>query len=133
MVQERRKILAILVVEDEAVMSRALKDNLESEGFEVMTASDGVEGLDMALREKPNLILLDLLLPKMGGITMMEKIREDAWGKNVPIIVLTNLEADAEKMKSIAKDEPAYYMVKSAWKIKDVISKVKEVLGVKEE
>ncbi len=115
-------------MEDEAAVSGVLRDNLENEGFEVFIATDGEEGLNMALKEKPDLILLDILLPKIDGTTVMQKLREDSWGKTVPIILLTNLEADAEKMRRVAKDEPAYYMVKSAWKMEDVVAKVKEVL-----
>ena len=128
MKETQKKILAVLIVEDEAAVSGVLRDNLENEGFEVFIATDGEEGLNMALKEKPDLILLDILLPKIDGTTVMQKLREDSWGKTVPIILLTNLEADAEKMRRVAKDEPAYYMVKSAWKMEDVVAKVKEVL-----
>jgi len=121
----------ILVVEDEEIMRKTAAEELRSEGFIVMTAVNGAEGFDMAIHEKPDLILLDILMPVMDGLTMMEKLRSEKnlYGKNVPIILLTNLSANEEKiMKSIIKNEPAYYLVKSDWNLSDVIEKVKDRL-----
>jgi len=121
----------ILIVEDEPAMIRALTDNLESEGFEVLKARDGVEGLTMASAHHPDIILLDILMPIMDGLTMMQKLRnQDVWGKKVPIILLTNLSPDEDRiMRRITADEPAYYLVKTEWKLSDVIDKIKERLG----
>lgn len=122
----------ILIVEDEQDKREALVDKLTREGFETLEAKDGVEGLESSLKEHPDLILLDIVMPKMDGMTMMKKLREDQWGGSVPIILLTNLSATDEKIiKGIVEDEPAYYLVKSDWKIKDVIQKVKETLEIK--
>ena len=119
----------ILIVEDEQDIREALVDKLTREGFETLEAKDGVEGLESALKEHPDLILLDIVMPKMDGMTMMKKLREDQWGGSVPIILLTNLSATDEKIiKGMVEDEPAYYLVKSDWKIKDVVQKVKETL-----
>lgn len=119
----------ILVVEDEEALSLSLKDNLIKEGFDVVLAKNGEEGLAMALREKPDLILLDLLLPKMYGIDVLKKIREHEWGKKVKVIILTNLTVDDQRMKDITKYEPTYYFVKADWKIVDLMERVKEVVG----
>ena len=119
----------ILIVEDDRALSLTLKDNFEKEGFNIILAKDGVEGLKFALEQKPDLILLDIVMPNMDGMTMMRKLRDDVRGKKVPIILLTNLEADDAIMKGIIRDEPSYYLVKANWKMEDVIEKVKERLG----
>lgn len=122
----------ILIVEDEQDMLDALTDKFTREGFETLQAKDGIEGLEVALKDHPDLILLDIVMPKMDGMTMMKKLREDEWGKNVPIIILTNLSATDEKLiEGMVKGEPSYYLVKSDWKIKDVVEKVKETLNIK--
>lgn len=121
----------ILIVEDEKPMLMSLKDNLSAAGFEhLLEAKDGEEGLVLALKEQPDLILLDILMPKMDGMTMMQKLREDAWGKKVKIIILTNLQADEAITKGVVRDEPTYYLIKTSYTIGDVTERVKEVLGV---
>jgi len=129
-VTEDKKI-KILIVEDEAVISKTYAEELRSQGFLVLTAANGKDGLELAFREKPDLILLDILMPVMDGLTMMDKLREkDLYGKNVPIILLSNLSASEEKiMAAITKNEPAYYLVKSDWDLSHVVEKVKERLS----
>ena len=123
----------ILIVEDEVIISKTYAEELRDEGFFVLTAMNGNVGLELALREKPDIILLDILMPVMDGLTMMGKLRESGlYGKNVPIILLTNLSASEEKiMRAITKDEPAYYLVKSDWNLSDVVEKIKERLARK--
>lgn len=123
----------ILLVEDEEIIRKAYADELRDEGFSLLIASNGRDGLELALREKPDLILLDILMPIMDGLTMMEKLREkDLYGKSVPIILLTNLSASEEKiMKAVTKNEPAYYLVKSDWDLSQVMEKIKERLARK--
>ncbi|MEO8638243.1 MAG: response regulator [Candidatus Taylorbacteria bacterium] len=126
---ENNKI-KILIVEDEAVINKTYAEELRDEGFLVLSAGNGRDGLDIALREKPDLILLDILMPVMDGLTMMDKLREKGeYGKNVPIILLTNLSAGEESIiASIVRNEPAYYLVKSDWNLTGVIEKIKERL-----
>lgn len=119
----------ILVVEDEPDMRQALVESLKHEGLEVTQATNGGEGLAQALGSHPDLIILDILMPKMDGMEMMKKLRkQNEWGRKVPIILLTNLSADDKIMRGIVEDEPSYYLVKSDWKIPDVIEKVREML-----
>lgn len=122
--QEKKQ--SILIVEDEVSLRNALRDKFLREGFHVLEARDGEEGLEVALREHPDLILLDIVMPKMDGMTMLGKIRADAWGKNVKVIVLTNL-SDV----GIAYDTYDY-LVKSDWKIDDVVARVRQRLGEKD-
>lgn len=117
----------ILIVEDEQDMLEALVDKLTSEGFKIIEAKNGEDGLEKALKEQPDLILLDIVMPKMDGMTMMKKLREDKWGRKVPIILLTNLSVTDDIIKGVVEDEPSYYLVKSDWKIEDVVKKVKEI------
>src|SRR3989344_7557831 len=110
----------ILIVEDEDMIRKPYADELQDEGFSVVTAANGQEGLKVALQEKPDLILLDIVMPVMSGMDMMKKLREDNWGKKVPIILLTNLSANENIIKGVIKDEPLYFLVKSDWSMKDV-------------
>ena len=119
----------ILVVEDELSLARALVEKLFKEGFSVIEARNGEEGLQVALREHPDLILLDIVMPKMDGITMLTKLREDSWGKGARVVILTNLSDDLSVDKSIqygAFD----YLVKTDWKIEEVIEKIRARLGL---
>ena len=121
----------ILLVEDEVLINKAYAEELRDEGFAVLAAMNGRDGLELALREKPDLILLDILMPIMDGLTMMGKLREEGlYGKNVPIILLTNLSANEEKiMQAVIKNEPAYYLVKSDMDLSSVVEKIKERLS----
>lgn len=119
----------ILVCEDEEALSLSLKDNLIDEGFDVNLAKNGKEGLATALREKPNLILLDILMPKMDGMTMMAELRKNEWGKKVPIIILTVLEINEERMKGVMRDGPSYYLVKTSSTIGGIIEKIRTIPG----
>lgn len=119
----------ILVVEDEPDMRQALIESLKHEGFEALEASNGGEGFEEAISRRPDLIILDILMPKVSGMEMLKKVRQyNEWGRRVPIIMFTNLSADEKIMKGIIEDEPSYYFVKSDWKIPNVIEKVREML-----
>ncbi len=120
----------ILIIEDELPMLKALSDKFEREGFSVLEARNGEEGLKAALENKPDLILLDLFMPVMDGKAMMAKLRRDEWGKQVPIIILTNLNPDDTTLNEIMASGPSYYFIKSKWKLEDLIAKVKKELGV---
>ena len=126
--QEQVSSKKLLVVEDDLILRRALTDELTGEGFRVFQAGDGEAGLQMAFQERPDLILLDIIMPKFDGLTVMQKIRRDEWGKTVPIIIFTVLEPDDTILKIIDKNAPAHYLVKSKWKLEDVVKKVKAVL-----
>lgn len=117
--------IKILVVEDEAMLLRALDDKLSLEGFTVIQATNGRDGLSTALKEHPTLILLDIMMPIMDGMTMLRELRKDDWGKTVPVIMLTNL-VDSEKVDECIKQGVYDYLVKSEWTLEQLIKKVKE-------
>ncbi len=119
----------ILIVEDEEAMLRALVDKFNIEGFKVFEASDGEEGLFVALKEHPDLVMLDIIMPKMDGMTLMKKIREDKkWGRDVPIIMLTNL-SDSESVSEAANYRVFDFLVKTDWRLDDVVKFVKQKLN----
>jgi CheY-like chemotaxis protein len=124
------KRTTILIVEDDLIINNTYSEELRSEGFVVLSAENGKVGLDFALQEKPDIILLDILMPVMDGFTMMDKLRAtNEYGKNVPIILLTDLSPDEDKViQAIKKNEPEYFLVKSDWDISRVVVKLKERL-----
>lgn len=122
----------ILVVEDESSLLNAIALKLSNVGFTVLKATDGVKALDLALANHPNIILLDIGMPKMDGLTMLHKLREDAWGKVASVIMLTNFEADDEKLSHILADQPSYYLVKSDNSLEQVLVKIQELLASQE-
>ena len=119
----------ILIVEDDPLLLKMYHDKFAKEGFGVEDALNGEEGLEAAIGEHPDLILLDINMPKMDGLTMMGKLREDKWGHSVPIILITNLDANDERMKAVTRDEPAFYLLKKDYTLEDLLSKVREVLA----
>lgn len=124
------KDLKILIVEDETPLRNAISDILTFEGFQVFQAKNGLEGLETALAEHPDLILLDLMMPIMDGLTMLEKLRADKeYGSKAAVILLTNIN-DPEKVAR-ATDAGSYdFLVKSDWNIEDVVRRIKNRLGV---
>ena len=120
----------ILIVEDEAPLRNAVTDILTFEGFSVFQASNGQEGLEVALKEHPDLILLDLMMPVMDGLTMLEKLRMDeVFGKSAAVILLTNIN-DPEKVAQATEAGSYDFLVKSDWNIEDVVKKIKGRLGL---
>lgn len=118
----------ILIVEDEPALCEALRDKLTREGFTVLSAKDGKEGLEIALIDHPDLILLDIIMPVMDGMTMLNKLRADPWGKGALVIILTNL-SDAKDPLVLFPHRSLDYLVKSDWKLDDLVAKAKERLG----
>ena len=122
------KRYAILIIEDEKNMSSILCDRFELEGFLVDKAFNGMTGLAKALDNHPDIILLDIAMPKMDGITMMKKLRKTVWGKTVPIVFLTNLEQDIDTITQYSNGASLEYMVKVNCRLDDIVKKVRETL-----
>ncbi len=123
-----------LIVEDEEIMRKALLEAFESAGFEVTGAGDGEEGLEAALNTKPDIILLDIMMPKKDGISMLKDLRQDDWGAHVKVILLTNV-SDVAKIAEAMETgigESYDYLVKTDWRLEDVVSKVRHRLGMGE-
>lgn len=119
----------ILVVEDEKMILSVLTKKLEDSGYDVSFSRDGKEALDMALKENYDLILLDIILPKMDGITLLEKYNEEKKENKAPVIMLSNLD-NADKIEE-SKNRGAYdYLVKTDWSLDDVVQKIKATIGM---
>ena len=120
----------VLIVEDDFSQSKVIHEKLVHEGFIAFQAKNGEEGLIVALQERPELILLDLVMPKMDGITMLKRVREaNEWGKNVRVIIFTNLSETGKIASDLSKYGVYAYIVKAEYKIEDLITKIKEMLS----
>ena len=117
----------ILIVEDEISLLNILVDKFTDEGYAVTKSVDGKDGLNKAISEHPDLILLDINLPVMNGIEMLKELRKDEYGKDAEIILLTNY--DDYHMVTDALALGAHdYLVKSDWKLEDIVKMVSEKL-----
>ncbi len=117
----------ILIIEDSALLRSVASDALKEAGFHVIEASDGKEGLERAKRAHPALILLDLMMPVMDGVTMLKELRRDEWGKHVPVIILTATADD--KISSWLDGEQLDFLLKDEWLIDEVVARVKSRLS----
>jgi DNA-binding response OmpR family regulator len=120
----------IMIVEDEKSLLSVLAEKFRREGFFVFEAGNGEEGLESALKNHPELIILDLIMPSMDGMTMLKKLREDKWGNNVPVLILSNL-SDADQIQEANGRGVIDFLVKSNWGLDDVVSKVRQTLKVR--
>ena len=124
----------ILLVDDEADIVETVRFALDMEGYEVLTASDGLEGLEKARKEQPDLILLDVMMPKENGYRVSQMIREDEKAgkipKRIPIILLTarNLEGDPEREKMFMNFSQADIMMYKPFEMDDLMKRVREML-----
>lgn len=118
----------ILVVEDEAFLIRALKDNLESEGYFVTIATNGDEAMVEVKKKRPDMILLDLLMPKRDGFYVIEEVRKNLDFRLIPIIVLSNIGGDQDIKRALDMGANDYF-VKSQHPIEEVIEKVREYMS----
>lgn len=118
----------IAIIEDDPVISQMYRMKFEADGFSVQLASDGKRGVAMVEDFKPDLILLDLAMPEMNGEEALKEIRSHNWGKNIPVIVLTNLGAE-EAPKSLSSLGVLSYIVKANLTPSEVAQRVKEALA----
>ena len=121
----------VLVIEDDKMLARTISDALRDAGFETENAYDGEDGLRLALEKKPALILLDLLLPKMDGLTLLAKLKKDTWGAYAKVITLSNLESTETMARVLEADVGGLsgYFLKSEWNLEDLVKIVQEKVG----
>ena len=121
----------VLVVEDELPLRQALVDVLKFANFHVAEARNGEEGLALALKEQPDVILLDIIMPVMDGFSMLKKLRASGdYGAKAPVIVLSNLSLYNEDLEGdLGATHPESYLLKTSWAIEDVVKKVESVLA----
>jgi len=118
----------ILFIEDEFALQKTLGEALQQEGYRVISALDGEAGLRLAKSEKPDLILLDLVLPKVHGFTVLKQLKEEETTKTIPVIVLTHLEEMEDINKAIELGATTY-LVKAQYSLEEVLEKIKKALG----
>jgi len=118
---------SILIIEDEVDIREAMSDALKQENYLVYTADNGEVGLRLALANKPDLILLDLVMPVMDGHTMLEKLRQDPWGKKAKVVVLSSMD-DVRNVAQAHQGDLTDYLIKSNSSLKELINKVRESL-----
>lgn len=120
--------IKIVLVEDDQFLSKVLALRLREEGFNVVAAFDGEQGIMVTKNERPDLVLLDLLLPKKSGFEVLEEIKKDENTKKIPVIILSNLGQQTDIDKGIQLGA-VDYLVKANFGIKDIVAKIKERLA----
>lgn len=118
----------ILIVEDDEFLANIYQTKFEIEGFKVFTAGDGEQGLKLACSKAPEIILLDILLPKLDGFAVLEQLKKDPATKNIPVILLTNLGQKEDVQKGL-KMGAVDYLIKAHFKPSETVDKVKKVLS----
>ena len=117
----------VLFVEDDEGFFNIFSVPLKMKGYNVAHVAEGSRAMDFILQEKPDLVLLDIILPKKDGFKVLEEIKQDETTKNIPVILLTNLESIDDIQKAFDKGATTY-LVKSEYKLEDVVKKINETL-----
>lgn len=120
---------AILVVEDTELLRRMYADKLQQDGYRVLVASDGLEALSALRTETPDLILLDLIMPKMSGLEVLELVKRDPRLKDIPVLILSNLGQDDDIHRGISMGA-IDYLIKNDARPADVSEKIGSILKV---
>jgi len=118
----------ILFIEDEAVMQKAVSEFLGARGYNVISALDGELGVNIALKKSPDLILLDIILPKKNGFEVLKELKGNEQTKSIPTIVLTNLSQTGDVSK-VMEFGVTTYLVKSDQALKDILDVVQKTIG----
>jgi len=118
----------IAIIEDDQAISQMYRMKFEAEGYEVETAGDGKTGLELAQSMEPDIILLDLMMPEMNGDEMLEKMRKTAWGRNIKVIILTNM-GEQEAPESVKHQNVRRFIVKAEMTPRQVAEMVKQELA----
>jgi len=117
----------VLIVDDEADIREAMADYLEQNGYRVSQAADGAVGLELALKEQPDVILLDLMMPVMDGHAMLDKLRQDPWGRNAKVVIMSAMD-DVTNIGSAYQTGITEYIIKSNASLEELAKKVREIL-----
>ncbi len=121
----------ILIIDDDKIFSKILRDGLVAGGngkYEVLAAFDGEEGFEVASRERPDLIMLDMMMPKVTGIEFLKKWRKEEFGKDTPVIVETQL-SDLEKMSEGVVLGVRGYIIKWDYSLETILRQVEDILN----
>ena len=119
----------IAIIEDDPVISQMYRMKFEADGFDVQTAANGKTGVDLVKNFLPDMVLMDIQMPEMNGAEALKLIRKNDWGKNTPVIVLTNM-GEEEAPKSLQSLGIYGYIVKANLTPRQVVEKVKQALDL---
>ncbi|MBI4812641.1 response regulator [Candidatus Falkowbacteria bacterium] len=122
--------IKILLVEDDPFLLNMYATKFELENFKVIVAEDGEKGVKLAMKESPDIILLDIILPKMNGFEVLKKLKDDKELSKIPVILLTNLSQKNEIEQGLAMGAKDY-LIKAHFMPSEVVDKIKEVLKSK--
>ncbi|MDP3985237.1 MAG: response regulator [bacterium] len=126
----QKKDVKVLIVEDEPATLRAMVDQFTEEGFTVFEAKDGEEALKIATEQLPDVGLFDIMLPKMDGITVVQKLREKPETRALKVLFITQLPLDDRRLQQIIEQGAAYYLLKKDWTLTEMVEKVEALLGM---
>lgn len=125
MAKDKRRIL---IVEDNLTLLALLKERIKEEGWEVLTAIDGNEAAEKIGKERPDVVLLDLLLPKRDGLSVLKEMRQKPQTAGIPVVVLTNL-SDGETVTAVAAEGGTDFLVKTEYTLDDVVGRIRQRLA----
>ena len=117
----------ILIVEDEATLQHAISSVLTEQGYKIFSAINGEDAITIAHKELPDLILLDLILPKKDGFAVLADLKQEQTTMNIPVIILTNLEGNADVERALTLGATTY-LVKTNYKLEEIAKKIKSML-----
>lgn len=117
----------ILFIEDESALQHAVSSVLADQGYKMLSAMDGEMGILLARKELPDLILLDLIIPKKDGFTVLTELKQNSATMNIPVIILTNLEGNTDVERALTLGATAY-LVKTNYKLEEIVEKIKGIL-----
>jgi len=125
-----KKKKTILIVEDDKYLSKAYSIKIKNAGFNILLSSNGLDGLSIAKEKKPDLVVLDLLLPRVDGFEFLKRIKADEKTKNIPVLAISVLgqKADQERAMALGAEE---YFIKTEYKLEEIIEKIREYLEKK--
>lgn len=118
----------VLIVDDDKIFTKVLKDSLTGQSdreYEVCTAENGEEGFAMLKEEKPDLVVLDIVMPKVGGVEFLEKMQEDDTVGSTPVIVSTQL-SDVEQMSKVVRFGVKGYIIKSEFSLENIVNQIND-------
>ncbi|OGL73670.1 hypothetical protein A3D72_01960 [Candidatus Uhrbacteria bacterium RIFCSPHIGHO2_02_FULL_57_19] len=116
--------IKVLIAEDDKFLKNVLKSKLTAEGFQILMTSDGVETMEMVAKEKPDILLLDIIMPRKNGFDVLEEIRLNAQIRDLPVIILSNLGQDEDVKRGLALGA-VDFLIKSDHSLSEVVDKVK--------
>lgn len=117
----------ILFIEDESALQKTVGEIIRKEGYDMISALDGELGMTLAKEKRPDLIMLDLVLPKKDGFEVLKSLKQNEWTKKIPVVVVTNL-GKMENMDKAIELGATAYLVKSDYTLKEIIDKVKTII-----